>query len=429
MTLSRFFLAGVTVVTLLSTHVVQVRAQDDDPYVPAQVVLRLNSASDLAAVTGAFNLTVIDQFGSRPIYQLRIDDGALPPAKAEALRLDSRVLYAEPNYIGTIPEGIGRKDPWVIGGGSSGAGSQWATGALRLNEAHAVSRGAGATVAVIDTGIDPTHPDFAGRLVAGYDFVNDDSDPREEGSRANFGYGHGTHVAGLIALAAPEANIMPIRALDPDGNGNLWVLAEALVFALDPDGNPATPDSVDVINLSLGTLRETDLLEDLIDDATCSDDDDVENQDRCNQTGGTVVVAAAGNLGTETPMYPAAEQVTGLLSVAASGANRQLASFSSRGPWVNVAAPGEQIVSAVPGGQQATWNGTSMAAPFVAGGAALLRSQNQTATASEVAQTLSTATSPLCGTTLRAIDLAAALGASPTPDAPRCRLHLTQLNR
>jgi subtilisin family serine protease len=299
-----------------------------------------------------------------------------------------------------------------------------------LNEAHAVSRGAGTTVAVIDTGIDPTHPDFAGRLVAGYDFVNDDSDPREEGSQANFGYGHGTHVAGLIALAAPEANIMPIRALDPDGNGNLWVLAEALLFALDPDGDPATPDSVDVINLSLGTLRETDLLEDLIDDATCSDDDDnVENQDRCTQTGGTIVVAAAGNLGTETPMYPAAEQVTGLLSVAASTASRELARFSSRGPWVSVAAPGEQIISAVPGGQRATWNGTSMAAPFVAGGAALLRSQNQAATASEVAQTLSTATAPLCGTTLRAIDLAAALGASPTPDAPRCRLHLTQLNR
>lgn len=428
MNILRFGLTAFPVLALLTTLVAQVRAQADDDFVAAEVVMRLNSAGDLGAVTAAFNLTVLDQFGSRPIYQLRINDGVLPPLKADALQTDPRVLYAEPNYIGQIPEGIGRKDPWVIGSGGTGSSTQWAGAVLRLTQAHTLSRGAGTTVAVIDTGIDPGHPAFAGRLVAGYDFVDNDTDPREAGSRANFGYGHGTHVAGLVALTAPEAKIMPIRALDPDGAGNLWVLAEALLFALDPDGNPSTQDSVDVINLSLGTLRETDLLEDLIDDATCNDDDD-DNTLRCTLTGGTIVVAAAGNLGNETPMYPAAEQVTGLLSVAASNAGGELAQFSSRGLWVNVAAPGEQIVSAVPGGQEATWNGTSMAAPFAAGGAALLRSRNQAATATEVAVALSTTATPLCGTTLRQIDLAAALGAPPVGDAPVCRLHLTQLNR
>jgi subtilisin family serine protease len=77
-------------------------------------------------------------------------------------------------------------------------------------------------------------------------------------------YGHGTHVAGLVALVAPEARIMPIRVLDVDGYSDVWVIAEALAYAIDPDGDPSTADGANVINLSLSTSYQTDLLAEIV---------------------------------------------------------------------------------------------------------------------------------------------------------------------
>src|SRR5215813_13718888 len=135
---------------------------------------------------------------------------------------------------------------------------------IRLARAHQVNRGTGPNgpikVAILDTGIDTNHPALQGHLLPGRDFVDDDNDPTEVGSPQVGPYGHGTHVAGLIALVAPEAKIIPVRVLDPRGLGNIWVLAEALTYAVDPDGNPNTHDGADVINLSLSTLRHTHLL-------------------------------------------------------------------------------------------------------------------------------------------------------------------------
>src|SRR6185295_13063961 len=108
-------------------------------------------------------------------------------------------------------------------------------------------------VAVLDSGVDLSHPALAAHLIAGYDFVDGDADPQE--APGGSGVGHGTHVAGLIALAAPEARIMPVRVLDAEGAGDMWRLARALVWASDPDGDPATPDGADVINLSLTTFN------------------------------------------------------------------------------------------------------------------------------------------------------------------------------
>jgi subtilisin family serine protease len=185
-------------------------------------------------------------------------------------------------------------------------------------------------------------------------------------------YGHGTHVAGLIALVAPEAKIIPIRVLDKYGLGNIWVLAEALAFAIDPDGDPATADGADVINLSLSTFRETKLIGNLLAKACGSGTSDGEDFP-VSANPYLVVVAAAGNGGDDTEQYPAAENVDGLIAVAASTIDDTLASFSSRGSWIQVAAPGAAIISTVPNDQYATWSGTSMAAPIVAGEAALVR--------------------------------------------------------
>jgi subtilisin family serine protease len=228
---------------------------------------------------------------------------------------------------------------------------------------------------VLDTGVDVTHPALAGHLLPGFDFVNMDTNPSEVGNPNVGPYGHGTHVAGLIALVAPEAKIIPVRVLDQNGLGNTWVLAEALAYAVDPDGNPATHDGADVINLSLSTLRRTRLLRSVL-AKVCDDEPSPGEEDfPATASANLVIVAAAGNGGDFTEQYPAAENIGGLIAVAASTSQDQLAAFSTRGSWIRVAAPGQGITSTVPGAQYGTWNGTSMAAPFVAAEAALIHAQ------------------------------------------------------
>jgi len=252
----------------------------------------------------------LDQFGSRPIYRLRITDGSLVTDKVTALLLDKRVVFAEPNFNYTPPEGGGQT--WSVGGDVGTFVAQWAPQMIHLPLGHQFSRGMGTNgrpirVAVLDTGVDATHPALAGHLLPGFDFVDMDNDPSEVGDQTMGPYGHGTHVAGLIALVAPEAKIIPIRVLDPHGMGNIWVLAEALKYAVDPDGDPNTDDGADVINMSLSTLRRTHLLGSALsrvcgDDAPQAGEEDFPAASNPN----LVVVSAAGNAGNSTPQYPAA---------------------------------------------------------------------------------------------------------------------------
>jgi hypothetical protein len=391
-------------------------AQEPEDYMPDEVVVKLYHPADLASIASDYLLdpTPLDQFGSRPIYRMQIVDGGSPPVRAAALETDSRVIYAEPNFLGGAPEGFQRVS-WAKGDESEDFEDQWAASMIRLPEAHTVTRGAGVTVAVLDTGVDLTHPELAGRLLGGYDFVDMDADPSEVGEPVqNLIYGHGTHVSGLIALVAPEAKILPVRVLDPEGVGNLWVIAEALAYAVNPDGDLSTDDGADVINLSLGTTRRTDLLAEIVADVTCEvDDDQDEDDDDCligpNQHG-AVVVAAAGNGGSNIPEYPAAEGVVGALAVGASNSADTLASFSNYGPWVQVAAPGEGLLSAIPGGEYAVWSGTSMSAPLVAGEAALVRAANPSFNAAAVVGQIISKSVDIGGLVKLRIDAAAALG-------------------
>src|SRR5205085_8027847 len=124
-------------------------------------------------------------------------------------------LIAEGNAVHGTPEA--RKNAvWAIGSAQAFA-QQWAPTALRIAEAQRFSTGAGIRIAVLDTGVDATHPLLAGHLLPGYDFVDDDADPSEEGTVGDAGFGHGTHVAGLIAMVAPSVQIMPLRVLDKNG--------------------------------------------------------------------------------------------------------------------------------------------------------------------------------------------------------------------
>jgi thermitase len=410
----------LTLITMLLSLVAPVTlagAQEQNGFLPEEVLVKLHQAADLASLAADYGLdpAPIDQFGSRAIYRMRILDGASPPARAAQLTGDSRVVYAEPNFIGRAPEGV-QKISWPKGDEDDDYKGQWAAGIIRLPEAHTVTRGAGITVAVLDTGVDTMHPALAGRLVNGYDFVDLDTDPREVGSaEQNLHYGHGTHVAGLIALVAPEAKIIPLRVLDEDGSGDIWVLAEALAYAINPDGDLNTADGADVINLSLSTTHETNLLAEVVAAVTCEEDDDPGEDDDClvgQGQHGAVVVAAAGNSGSSTPEYPAGEGVIGSLAVAASTQTDTLASFSNYGSWVHVAAPGQGLLSSVPGGEYAAWSGTSMATPLIAGEAALVRAVNPSFTAADIVGHIISKTESINGLVPKRIDVAAALGIS-----------------
>ncbi len=412
--------AILTLVMLLGllSPLAPARAEETgDGYLPGEVLVKLGSSAHLADIAREYHLdpAPIDQFGSRPIYRLRIADGASPVDRAVDLTGDpqGRVKYAEPNYVGQTPEGR-QKSSWFKGEKGASTSNQWAMGAIGLPDALKVSRGAGITVAILDTGVDATHPALDGHLRSGYDFVDMDTDPSEVGNHeANVAYGHGTHVAGLVAATAPDAKILPLRVLDADGTGNVWVLAEALAYAVNPDGDPTTQDGADVINLSLSTTRKTNLLGEISRGAACEGEGDGVGEDLCVATGGrgAVVVAAAGNSGTTTPEYPAAENVGGMLAVAASTPDDALASFSTRGDWVKVRAPGENILSTVPGGEYGVWSGTSMAAPLVAGEAALIFSLDPSLAPTDVTKCVISGAVQVGGPAGRRIDALASLHA------------------
>lgn len=361
------------------------------PQIAAEEVVVKLDTSDPAAITelasryhAAVTSAVLASRGIYLVHSTRCDcyrDRYAAQQLAGQLKGDPEVVYAEPDSTVDL-EDTGFSE-WAYG---STAPSNWyayrtqpAVGQLMLNQVHAQSLGRGVTVAVLDTGVDPSQPAVAGRLVSGWNYVGDDADtddvPDAGGSAA---VGHGTFVAGLVALAAPGARIMPERVLDGSGNGNVFVVAQAVLDAVAA--------GADVINMSFGTEHQlrSPVLIDAIDQATAA---------------GVLVVAAAGNDGNNAPHYPAA--YPDVLSVAASDtAGHSLAAFSDFGGWIDVAAPGQQIVGPVPGGGFATWSGTSMAAPFVAGEAALLLAAAPGLSVPQLTSAIESVGRPLTGNTV-----------------------------
>jgi subtilisin family serine protease len=214
-------------------------------------------------------------------------------------------------------------------------------------------------VAVIDTGVDPLHPVLRRLLLAGgLDLVDGDLSPWEERDNVDGdddgdvdeAAGHGTFVASLVAVTAPGALILPYRVLDDEGRGTAYHLAVALADAIER--------RVDVINLSLVYRERSSAVDLLLERAAAQ---------------GIVVIASAGNDGSTDVPFPASDSNT--LAVAALGEDGLvLAPFSNRSHLVGFAAPGEEVFGALDELSFGTWSGTSMAAPFVAGTAALLLS-------------------------------------------------------
>ena len=224
-------------------------------------------------------------------------------------------------------------------------------------------------VAIIDTGFRPGLADVEGRLRQdlGRDFAEQDSDPYD-------GHGHGTHVGGTVAAAAgnstsiagvaPDVCIFAVKVLTDEGDGSFEAVAEGVAYAADAGAS--------VINLSLGCDCETQqVLEDALAYAASRN---------------VVIVAASGNDSLNYLGYPASSPYA--IAVGAIDSNLELASFSNYGPGQDLVAPGVDVISLFPDGESCSGSGTSMAAPHVAGVAALIRSQDPSLGREEVRQRL-----------------------------------------
>jgi subtilisin family serine protease len=226
----------------------------------------------------------------------------------------------------------------------------------------------GLVLAVLDSGVDFNHPDLAGRLLPGWDFVRGDAVPDDE-------HGHGTMVAGVaaartnnergVAGVAWKGWILPVKVLDAGGSATDANIAAGITWAVD--------HGADVINISLGGPGASSVLQAAVDYATARD---------------AVVVAAAGNDGNSVPHYPAAAR--GVIAVGATDSGGRLAYFSNFGDWVDVVAPGVSVMTTVkgPGEQYDRKSGTSFSSPLVAGVILLMRSADPGVTQATVVDRL-----------------------------------------
>ena len=230
--------------------------------------------------------------------------------------------------------------------------TSWSLAKTHTVDAWKLTTGGPETVvAILDTGVDLSHPDLQGSFVQGHDFVNGDSDPTDD-------HGHGTLVAGVVAArannglggvgACSSCSLMPVKVIAGNGAGNAGDIAAGIRWAAD--------NGADVVNMSFTLSGPDDGVRDAIEHA---------------QRLGVLIVAAAGNSGTADVTYPGG--YAGVITVAGSDPNDARYDWSSFGGWVQVAAPGCSVSTGA-GGSYGDFCGTSSATAFVSGLVGLARS-------------------------------------------------------
>jgi len=300
--------------------------------------------------------------GKRDVYIADAGSAKAAMALCAKLAKDSAVEYAQPDYT-FKSEDITPNDEYYT--------YQWGLQKINIPKAWNITKGSPAvTVAVIDSGVDAGHPDLKGRVLPGYDFVNNDADPSDD-------EGHGTMVAGVIAAVADNGigvagvdqgcKILPVKAADSDGNLDVSSMMQSIYYAAD--------HGADVINMSFGSPMYVLALKPVADAIT-------EAAEK-----GIVLVAASGNgdpVGTEVS-FPAL--YAPVIAVGASDEYDQTAYFSNYGAPLDLLAPGMDIVSVYSKNgarAYARGDGTSLATPFVSGVASLLLAKNPALTPSQI---------------------------------------------
>jgi thermitase len=294
------------------------------------------------AIVNGLGGTIEKTLPGLDVHVVKLPQGATVANAVDRLSSLPQVKFAEPNYITyatKVPNDADYSKQW--GPKMVGAEKGWD---LTTGKSSAV-------IAIIDSGVDLTHPEFQGRLLAGYDFVDNDNDPKDE-------FGHGTHCAGIaagkgnngIGMAGMSwgSTILPVRVLGASGSGSSDGVAAGIKYAADRGAK--------VLSLSLGGPGDSQTMHEAVLYAFGK---------------GSVVVGAAGNSNSGEPFYPASYPE--VINVGATNSTDAKASFSNWGPTVDVAAPGEGIYSTLPG-TYGLQSGTSMACPMVAGLCGLLYS-------------------------------------------------------
>ena len=312
-------------------------------HAPGRLVVQTRRNADANAVTrllARHGAAVHSRHPHTDVWVLRVPDARMD-AIAASLANSGLFTFVEPDYLAKAA--ANPNDP--------NFGSQWHLGRIQAPAAWDISTGSSSVVmALIDSGVDPTHPDLASKLVPGWNFLTGTSAIADTN-------GHGTETAGVagaatnnftgIAGVAWASPIMPLVAMNADGNAYYSDIANAITYAADHGAR--------IISISLIGVTSSSLLQNAVNYAWGK---------------GAVIFAGAGNFGDTYPNYPAA--CDNVVAVSATDANDNLAYFSSHGNWIDIAAPGTSILTSMMGGGYGYLDGTSFSTPMAAATAALV---------------------------------------------------------
>lgn len=308
---------------------------------PTDLIVKFAVPQDTTDVVRALKALKVEPLGEQT-YLVRLPAGMSVEWAGNRIRQHRNVVYAVPDYERTITRTP--NDPLRE--------QQWALGTIAAYDAWDITTGGPIVVAVIDTGVDASHPELAGRVLGGFNAITGSTDVSDDN-------GHGTAVAGLIAASGDNGVgiagmcwgcvILPIKACLSSGRCRDSSVISAIRWAID--------NGARIINLSLGGALASPALHEAVRYAT---------------ERGVLVVAASGNERAEgnAPNYPAAYPET--VAVGASGYGDEVTGFSNTGEFIDLVAPGVDIATTTPGNSYALATGTSFASPFVSGAAALV---------------------------------------------------------
>lgn len=299
------------------------------------------SAAEVGKIAGAHGGKA-RAIGASGVFIVDLPPQASETAVAQLLARHPHLKSAELDR--RVPLGFAANDPYI--------GSQWHTTKIGAPSAWDVTQGSTVTIAVLDTGVDGTHPDLSARMVPGWNFYDNDSNTSDV-------HGHGTAIAGTaaattnngtgVAGVAGQAKIMPLRISDPTGYAYWSTVAQAITYAADQGAR--------VANISfVGLMTSSSVL----------------SASQYMKSKGGLVVVAAGNNAKDEGYSPS----NNLIPVSATTSSDTLASFSSYGNFVAMSAPGEGIWTTTRGGGYSAWKGTSLASPVVAGTVTLMMASN-----------------------------------------------------
>ncbi len=329
-----------------------------DP-VPGQLLVqtRLGANPNVVARTlASHGANIQKQVAAIRVHVLRVPEPAIDRVQ-QALAATGLFTFVERDRIARVV--ATPNDPNFT--------SQWHLNKIQASNAWNITTGSPSiTIALADSGVDPTHEDLASKLVPGWNFLTGTSNTADA-------QGHGTATAGSAAAATNNGvgvaaagwsnPVMPLAIVDATGSASYSDMASAITYAAD--------HAVRIINLSLAGPSPSSTLETAVSYAWNK---------------GTVVFASAGNYSTSTPYYPAA--CVNAVAVSATDPNDNLSSYSNFGNWITLSAPGDSILTTNNGGGYGAWSGTSFSSPIAASVAALVLSVRPSLSASALVNLL-----------------------------------------